>query len=336
MNKLVLLSEVRKGRNKDKSLEFNKNKSVQEDSNSLYLKFKEKFEFFQNEENFMDLNCGKSNYTKCEKRLNGILKRIFSLDNKILLIELFNSIYNDDLSENTRIEYIKNKDIINSNQVLISRSANYNVRILAEDEYRKFEYQIQFQTKDDENIAIMMSKIDFNNNYDNIISLTKKRREYEKDNVSESINENYTRYLIMINSNIQVPDVYEFKSNSEGQNIDCKVNVIKSWKCDFKQLFEKNMCLLFPIKVIDLKKRLLSISQEIESKDLIKDYIFNFFKDMNKYLKKIKDNNLITDKDINEMNLITIDLLNHFIREKNNAFVDIERDIEATLKSIVV
>ena len=122
----------------------------------------------------------------------------------------------------------------------------------------------------------------------------------------------------------------------KGQNIDYKVNVIKSWKYDFKQLFEKNMYLLFPMKVLDLKKRLLSISQEIESKDLIKDYIVRFFKDMNKYLKKIKDKNLITDKDINEMNLIAIDLLNHFIREKNNVFVDIKRDIEATLKNIVV
>jgi len=219
---------------------------------------------------------------------------------------------------------------------MILRSSSYNVRILAEDEYRKFEYKIQFQTKDDENIAITVSKIDLTNNCDNIVNLKNKRREYEKDNVSKSIKENYPRCLIMLNSNIEVPDVYEIKSNFKGQNIDNKVNVIKSWKYDFKQLFEKNMYLLFPIKVLDLKKRLLSISQEIESKDLIKDYIVEFFKDMNKYLKKLKDKNLITDKDINEMNLIAIDLLNHFIREKNNVFVDIKIDIEATLKSIVV
>jgi hypothetical protein len=336
MNKLVLLSEVRKGKDKDKLLEFDKDKSVQDDSNNSYVIFKEKFDFFQNQEGFMDLNCGKSNYTKYEKRLNGILKRIFSVDNKILLIGFFNSIYNDDLSANTRIEYIKNKDIIDNDEVIILRSSSYNVRILAEDEYRKFEYKIQFQTKDDENIAITVSKIDLTNNCDNIVNLKNKRREYEKDNVSKSIKENYPRCLIMLNSNIEVPDVYEIKSNFKGQNIDNKVNVIKSWKYDFKQLFEKNMYLLFPIKVLDLKKRLLSISQEIESKDLIKDYIVEFFKDMNKYLKKLKDKNLITDKDINEMNLIAIDLLNHFIREKNNVFVDIKIDIEATLKSIVV
>ena len=140
----------------------------------------------------------------------------------------------------------------------------------------------------------------------------------------------------MFNANIAVPDVYEYKSNFEDQNIDYKINIMKSWKYDFKQLFEKNMYLLFPMKVLDLRKRLLSISTEMNSRDLIKDYIVKFFKDMNKYLNKIKDKNLITDKDINEMNLIAVDLLNHFIREKNNVFVDIKRDIEATLKSIVV
>ena len=336
MNKLVLLSEVRKGKNKDNLLEFNKDKSVQEDSNNSYVTFKEKFDFFQNQEGFMDLNCGKSNYTKYEKRLNGILKRIFSLDNNIFLIDFFNSIYNDDLSANTRIKYIKNKDIINNDEVIVLRNPIYNVRILAEDEYKKFEYQIQFQTKDDENIAIIISKIDLTDSCNNIVSIKNKRREYEKDNMGKIIKEKYTRCLIMLNSNMQVPDVYEFKSDFEGQNIDCKVNVIKSWKYDFKQLFEKNMYLLFPIKVLDLKKRLLSISKEIESKELVKDYIVSFFKDINKYLEKIKDKNLITDKDINEINLISIDLLNHFIKEKNNVFVDIKRDIEATLKSIVV
>ena len=334
MNKLVLLSEVRKGKDKDKLLELNKDKSIQEDSNNSYVTFKEKFGFFENEEGFMDSNCGKSNYNKYEKRLNGILKRIFSLDNKILLIEFLNSIYNDELSANTRIEYIKNA--VNHDEMIILSNSSYNVRILAEDEYKKFKYQIQFQIKDDENLAITISKIDLTNNCNNIVSLKKKIREYEKDNVSKSTKENYTKCLIMLNSNIQVPDVYEFKSDFDVQNMDCKVNVIKSWKYDFKQLFEKNMYLLFPIKVLDLKKRLLSISQEIEAKDLVKDYIVRFFQDMNKSLNKLKDKNLITDKDINKINLIAIDLLNHFIREKNNVFVDIKRDIEATLKDIVV
>ena len=334
MNKLVLLSEVRKGKNK--LLEFNKIKNVEEDSDNSYVIFKEKFDFLQNHEGFMELDGRKKNYTKYEKILNALMKRIFSLDNRIFLIEFFNSIYNDELSAKTRIEYIKNKDMINNEEVIVLKNSSYNVRISAGDEHRKFEYQMQFQTRDDENIAIIISKEELTNGYDNIVNLNKKKREYEKDNLNKSKKHNYTKCLIMFNSNIQVPDVYEFKSSFKGENIDCKINVIKSWKYDFRHLFEKNMYLLFPMKVLDLKKRLLSISTEMNSRDLIKDYIVKFFKDMNKYLNKIKDKNLITDKDINEMNLIAVDLLNHFIREKNNVFVDIKRDIEATLKSIVV
>ena len=104
------------------------------------------------------------------------MKRIFSLDNKVPLIEFINSIYNDDLSINTRIKYIKNKDIINNKEVIILKNSSYNVRFLAEDEYKKFEYQIQFQTKDDQNIAIIITKIDLTNNCDNIISLNKKKK----------------------------------------------------------------------------------------------------------------------------------------------------------------
>ena len=166
-----------------------------------------------------------------------------------------------------------------------------------------------------------------------------KKKEYEDNNtinVEKDSKYNYNKCLIMLNSNIEVPNVYEFKSNFEGENIDYKINVMKSWKYDFKQLFEKNMYLLFPMKVLDLRKRLLSISQDVLSKDLIKDEIIRFFKDMNRYLMKVKDKNLISDKDINELNLIAIDLLNHFIKEKNNIFVDIKIDIEATLKYIVV
>ncbi|BCZ44664.1 hypothetical protein psyc5s11_07310 [Clostridium gelidum] len=337
MNKLVLLSEVRKGKNK--LLEFNKIKSEEEESTKSYATFKEKFNFFQNQDSILDLNDKKNNYTKYEKRLKGIMKRIFLLDNKSLLIEFLNSIYNDELSVNTKIEYIKNKDIINKNEMKILKGSNYDVRILAEDDYRKFEYEIQFETKDDQNTAIIITKINFTNDYSNIINLNNKKREYENNNelnLEKGSKDNSNRFLIMLNSNIEVPDVYEFKTDIEGENIDNKINIMKSWKYDFKQLVEKNIYLLFPMKALDLRTRLLSIGQDAGSKDLINDEIVRFFKDMNRYLSRVKDEDIITDKDINELNLIAIDLLTHFSKEKNNICVDIKRDLEATLKYIVV
>jgi len=334
MNKLVLLSKIReeKTKNNDKLSKSNKVQIIEEDSNKSYVTFKEKFDLFQNKEGFIYLNSRngrKNTHSKYEKRLNKIMKRIFSLQNKVPFIGFLNSIYGDELSTSSTIKYIKNKDIINNNEVINLKDSNYNVRILVEDEYRKLEYEIQFQTRDDQNTAITISKVDLTNNCDNVLSLNKKKREYEIDKSSKDSD---MQCLIMLNCNIEVPDVYEVKSDFEGKNIDCKVNIIKSWKYDFKQLAENNMYLLFPMKVLDLKKRLLSISDEITSKSLIKDEICRFFKDMNIYLKKIKEKNLITDKDINELNLIAIDLLNHFIGEKNNIIVD----IEATLKDIVV
>ena len=84
----------------------------------------------------------------------------------------------------------------------------------------------------------------------------------------------------MFNSNIEVPDTFEFKEESEGENVEYKINVMKSWKYDFKQLFEKNMYLLFPMKVLDLRKRLLTISQDVISEEMVKDEIIRFFKDI--------------------------------------------------------
>lgn len=338
MNKLVLLSTVRKEKtnNKNRLLDFNKVKSEEEESTKSYDTFKDKFNFLQNQDNILDLN---DNYTKYEKRLKGIMKRIFLLDNKSLLIEFLNSIYNDELSINTKIEYMKNKDIINNDEVIILKSSNCDIRILAEDDYRKFEYEIQFEIKDDQNTAIIITKIDFTNDFSNIISINKKKREYENNNalnLEKNLKDNLSKCLIMLNSNIQVPDVYEFKSDIQGQNIDNKINIMKSWKYDFKQLVEKDMYILFPVKVLDLRKRLLNINQDGMSKDLIKDEIVRFFKDMNRYLTRVEDENMITDKNINELNLIAIDLLNHFIKEKSNIYVDIKRDLEVTLKYIVV
>lgn len=336
MNKVVLLSEIikEKTNNRNRLLEYNKAKSEREqeheENKKSYVNFEEKFNSLKNKNYFIDL---KNNQTRYEKKLNTIIERVFSFSNKVPLIEFINSMYNDELSTDTKIKYVKN------NQKQNLKNSIYNMRILAEDDYRKFEYQIKFETVDDQNIAIIISKLDCENNCINVINLNKKKKEYDNDNMdslNKESNDNCNRFLIMFNSNIQVPDTFEFKEESEGESIEYKVNVMKSWKYDFKQLFEKNMYLLFPMKVLDLRKRLLTISQDVISEELVKDEIVRFFKDMDRSLIKIKDENLISEKDINEYKLIAIDLLTYFIKEKNNNFVDIKTDIEATLKHLVV
>lgn len=334
MNKLILLNEIKKEKMKSSnySLKINKIKNEQEDDDKSYIDFKEKFNCLQDREEIINLDDKGIKYSKNEKNLNKIMKKIFLLKNNIPIINFINSIYNDDLSTSTKLEYIKNKKVVNKSEVILLKNSIYNVRILAEDGYKKIEYKIQFQAKDDENLAIIINRTNHAETK-NIISLNKKKKEHS---LNHSLKEYSDRCIIMLNSNIEVPDVCEFKSNADGENTDCKVTVIKGWKYDFKQLFENDMYLLFPMKVLDLKQRLISISDEFTTKELIKDEIIRFFKVMNRYLKRVKEMNLITEKDINELNLIAIDLLNNFITEKNNIFVDIKRDIEATLKNIVV
>jgi hypothetical protein len=334
MNKVVLLSEIRKEKTsvKNRFLEDKKVNSEREQIRNIktYTNFEKKFDSLKNNNYFIDL---KNSQNKYEKKLNNIIKRIFSFNNKLPLIGFINSIYNDELSKDTKIKYVKN------NQQGSSKNSSYNVRILAEEDYRKFEYEIKLETVDDQNIAIVISKINLESNFKNIINLNKIKKEYKDENsvnLSKGSKDSYNRVVIIFNSNIEVPDVFEFEEESDGKNIEYKINVMKSWKYDFKQLVEKNMYLLFPMKVLDLKNRLLTISREVLSKELIKDEIVRFFRDMNRYLIKIKDKNLISEKDITEYNLIAIELLNYFIKEKGNSLVDIKTDIEATLRHLVV
>ena len=318
MDKLILFNEIQKGRKKNRLFTFNKVEKNQEDHNKSDIKFEEKFYYLKDKTEF---NTFKN------KSINEAVERIFSLGNRMVLINFINSIYNDELSLNTKIKCINNR----TNTLM--EFNNCTTMIIAEDEYRKIEYTIQFQTTDDQNMGIIINKINSNNNYKNIINFDMKKKEYQNKECDFS-KESFSKCLIILDSNIQVPNAYKFKSNIDGEDVG--VNIIKGWKYDFKLLFEKHMYLLFPLKVIDLKKRLLDINTKLVSKNLIRSEILGFFRELNRYLNKVKAVGLITDTDINEVNLITIDLLIGLINEKNGVFTDMKIDIETTLKEIVV
>lgn len=325
MNKLISLNEVRNEKSKSQLLMLDRiqNEKVYKES---YITFKEKFNLFRDNAELNDLSNEK---IENKKSMIRIVDRIFLLNNDMLIINFINSIYDDRLNINTKIKCIKN------NQVLSSKNSNYNIKIIAEDEYRNFEYKIQFEISDYKNLAIMISKKNLTNN--NIVSFSKKKEEFEKDSsTSNNLKEYYDKCIIVLNSDVEVPDLYEYKSNFNEKSRQYKINIIKSWKYDFKLLFERKMYLLFPLKVIDLKKRLLDINIEPVSKKLIRDEILIFFNDMNRYLKRIKSADLIIDREVNNINLIAIDLLNTLINDKNNIFLDLKMNIQATLKDIVV
>lgn len=325
MSKLILLNEVRDEKKKIQLLISDKiqNKKVYEEP---CITFEEKFNLFKDDKELYDLN---------NKRVdNGndislIIDRIFLLNNDTLIINFINSIYNDNLNINTKIKCVKN------NQVIIPQGSNYNIKVFAEDNYRSFEYEIQFKISDYENLGIIISKKNLTNN--NIVTFAKRKNKYKNNsNVMNNSKEFYDKCIIVLNSEVEVPDIYELKSNFNKQGMKYKINVVKGWKYDFKRLFEEKMYLLFPLKVVDLKKRLLDINIEAVPKRMIKDEILIFFQDMNRYLKRIESADLIIDKELNKMNLIAIDLLNSLINDKNNISIDLKTDIWDTLKEIVV
>jgi hypothetical protein len=330
MNRIVSLSEIRKDKvsSINNLLEISKEQSIQENSKELYVEFEKRFCLINGIESYCDLDYRKINRTNYRIQINEIIEKVFLVENKIILINFINSLYNEGFGMNTKIERIKDDNIINNNHIII----------IAEDEYRRFEYKIELINQDNENMAVLITRVSSDDNYNNVINFNKNKRKYSKNNeeyTKEDSLINYSKCLIVLDSNIQVPDVYEAKLDTE-KNINNKIRIIKSWKYDFKKLFENSMYLLFPMKVIDLKKELLSIEKEIISKDLIIDIISRFFKDMNKYLRKIKDLDLITGKDIIELNSLSIDLLNYYIKETTNVFNNIGMDIETKIKDIVV
>lgn len=321
MSGLILLNEVRDEKKKSQLLISDKikNERVCEES---YITFEEKFNLFKDSKESDDLN---NERVGNEKDISLIIDRIFLLNNDTLIINFINAIYNDNLNINTQIRCIENSPIV------ISQNLNYNIKIFAQDEYRNFEYEIQFKTSDYENLGIIISKKDLTNN--NIVTFSKRKN---NSNIMSNSKECQDKCMIILDSEVQVPDVYERKSSFNKKNIKDKINVVKGWKYDFRRLFEEKMYLLFPLKVIDLRKRLLDINSEAVSKKMIKDEISIFFKDMNRYLKRIKSADLIMDRELNKMNLIAIDLLNSLINDENDISINLKMDIQAVLKEMVV
>ncbi len=325
MSKLILLNEVRDEKKKIQLLISDKiqNKKVYEEP---YITFEEKFNLFNDDKELDDLN---NERVGNGKDISLIIDRIFLLNNDTLIINFINAIYNDNLNISTKIKCVKN------NQVIIPQKSNYNIKVFAEDNYRNFEYEIQFKISDSENLGIIISKKNLTNN--NIVTFAKRKNKYKNNsNIMNNLKECHDKCIIVLNSEVEVPDVYELKSNFNKQGMKYKINVVKGWKYDFKRLFEERMYLLFPLKVIDLKKRLLDINMEAVPKKMIRDEILIFFQDMNRYLKRIESADLIIDKELNKMNLIAIDLLDSLINDKNNISIDLKTDIWDTLKEIVV
>lgn len=300
MNKLVLLNDIKKEKKfnniKQKESKLRLNNIEAKD----YRGFKEKFCGYISG----NINVNISNM----EGIVGIIKNIFCINNK-LFIDLINFLYDDFLGTSTSISFEK-FDNCKRNDFIISAS----------DDYRKFKYKIGIGLYDFNNIAIYINKFQQCISYKNVVNFEVKRNQYKKacdneeNNSARKKSSNFK--VLVIDSDIEVPDFFEYKIDKSKKSEICELNIFKGWKYDFKKLEENKIYILSPLKVFDLKKRLNELMQERYSEKFIKEEIYRFFKEINFPLCRMKDNGYINEQDIKQINTISIEILEWFVKDK--------------------
>lgn len=302
MNKLVLLKDI-KNVKRIKSIVKEKNISkIKNDVNKDYTDFNKKFC-----ENILGVETN-----EVSKKIIGL----FTNHNNKPLIDLINFLYEDYLRTNSSVKF----NIINKNNI-------ERLIITVVDDYRKIQYEIYVQAYDKNNIALHINREQLNDNFTNVVNFQMKKNQYKKacDN-EENLNiikENNNNKIIVLDSDIEIPDVYEISTDCKGEMKKIKVDILKSWKYDFKKLIENNIYILFPLKVFDLKKRISALIDAGCSDEFLIEEIRRFFKEMNLSLNKIQKNEKIHKDDAEQINISAKELLESLIKDKAIILSDI-------------
>ncbi len=298
MNKLIELNFIQK-KNTFDNKNVKKIKSLIEETseNHVYDKFKEKF--FSSDELY---NIDKKD--KSQKFLCSIIKRVFTLENKTGIINLVNSIYDDGWDINNTALNIRD-DFKASNKIEIA----YDLAMVLQNEYKQVQYKIVLKVKDYDNLAIIVYRELNSSSIDNVLSFFKNNGD-KLENKELYKNKN-NPYILMLNSNMLVPDVLELTLNNQDTTFFYKFNVLKGWKYDFKAMYETNLYLLFPLKVFDLGKRVSNMMYDFVDDEMINFEIIRFFKEMNKYLKKLEKDSFISESAIFVTNTICFEILSN-------------------------
>ena len=302
MNKLVLLKDIKKVK-RIKSIVKEKNISkIKNDVNKDYTDFNKKFC-----ENIMD-----SEMNEVSKKIIGL----FLNHNSKPLIDLINFLYEDYLRTNSSVEF----NIVNKNNM-------DRLVLTVIDDYRKFQYEIYVQAYDKNNIALHINRQQLDDDFTNVVNFQMKKNQYKKacDN-EDSLNiikENNNHKIIVLDSNIEIPDAYEISTDYNEDMKKIKVDILKSWKYDFKKLIENNIYILFPLKVFDLNKRINALIDGGCSNEFLRAEIIRFFKEMNLSLNKIQENEKIDKQDVKQINISAKELLEFLIKDKTIILFDI-------------
>ena len=107
----------------------------------------------------------KDEYKQQKRRgiqLDRIMRKLFTLHNKRPMIDFFNAIYGDDISYDALVNY-KNKEMVSNFAINTTRLIAYSCDMIIDviDGDRKYEYIIEFQTKNDKEIGVRLFRYSF-------------------------------------------------------------------------------------------------------------------------------------------------------------------------------
>ncbi len=241
-------------------------------------------------------------------QMDEIMKKLFTLSNKIPIIDFLNAIYGDDLSYDAKITY-NNTEIVNSNIFLAQfKTFRADMFITAIYKDKTFEYAIEFQTAFDKDIAIRIFRYSFERAI---------RLDYYR-------NKNLVRlqfpepYIILLEEERNVSDELTLELLiPKGQAVRFNVKILKYWNYNLDKLYRENKYLLYPLQVFKLRKEMESLrAKGIEGTvmEKLKEKLKYTIEETLKAIDKAYEDGKIELTDYDEMITILINLNSYLLR----------------------
>lgn len=283
MNKLVVLKDFKKDSFKKSKKEININIDKKDSLNKPEFSEKEYKKF---EEKFFTTDSREK--TEESKKYNAALKELFLIENSQPVIDFMNYLYDDYLSSQTKIS-------VDSS----GKASDGRLKIVAVDDYRRFEYNVFLNACDKNNIAIYIIKKQSEKKFENVVNFQKQKNMYKKGCDNEENLNNMTKNtslckMIVICSEVEVPEKFTFKKDKETYKFD----IIKGWKYDTKKMADEKIYLLLPLKIFDLRKMKDSLKENEKTDVLLVLEYDRLIKSIRSSLERIKDKTPITAGDI--------------------------------------
>lgn len=217
-------------------------------------------------------------------QLDEIMKKLFYIQDKRPIIDLLNSLYGNNIGYDAQITYLNKEAITESikNYAYFTKEAcDMIIRVDYDD--KSYEYIMEFQTKNDESIAIRLFRYSFDLKLQSLKNISSQET---------TIIDFPNPYVIVLEENKKVPDEYKFILRfSNGKSFSYSAKVLKLWRYDLEKLYQDNMYLLLPLKVFSIRKeidKLRRLKEDNENYDIliarIKDDILNLTREILEYL----------------------------------------------------